>query len=381
MRIALVRQRYNPFGGAEKFIERAIGALENEGAEITLFTRQWQGGRSRAAVVVDPPYAGRLWRDASFSRQVREALSTRTFDLVQSHERIPGCDLYRAGDGVHSQWLKNRQRSASLWERVGIRFNPYHWYVCAAERALFEHPALRAVICNSNMVSKEIESTFSIARRKLHVIYNGVDLVYFNPDERRKSRESARARLGCSQGDTLFSFVGSGFARKGLSAALDALAASGRRDLKLLVAGEDRSTKKFSAQAARLGLSDRVTFLGGVDDVRFVYSASDCFILPTRYDPFPNAALEALAMGVPIIVSSQCGAAEIVEQGSNGWVCSPDDAGAIARAMVEAAAVSGRLDGNARLTAEKFGIEKMAGEMIALYQTLLRKPKGETGGA
>src|SRR5205085_577110 len=124
--------------------------------------------------------------------------------------------------------------------------------------------------------------------------------------------------LGCPEGDTVFSFVGSGFARKGLATAIDALAATGRRDLRLVVAGKDRAMAKFVAQAARAGVGDRVTFLGGQEDVRFVYAASDCFILPTRYDPFPNSALEALAMGVPAIVSDQCGAAELISPGSNG---------------------------------------------------------------
>ena len=56
------------------------------------------------------------------------------------------------------------------------------------------------------------------------------------------------------------------------------------------------------------------------DDLRPLYAAADCLLLPTRYDPFPNTALEALAMGVPVIVSRRCGAAEIVEPGVSGWI-------------------------------------------------------------
>jgi UDP-glucose:(heptosyl)LPS alpha-1,3-glucosyltransferase len=112
--------------------------------------------------------------------------------------------------------------------------------------------------------------------------------------------------------------------------------------------------------------------------VRSVYAASDCFILPTRYDPFPNAALEALAMGVPIIVSSHCGAAELVKAGQNGWVCDPDDVPKLAAVIEEAAGAArdGALDAHARRTAEAFGIEKMAEQMIQLYRKLLDTPKG-----
>jgi len=79
----------------------------------------------------------------------KQAWEAGNFDLVQSHERIPGCDLYRAGDGVHAEWLDIRRAEAASFERLGIALNLYHRYVCAAERRMFAHPRLRAVICNS----------------------------------------------------------------------------------------------------------------------------------------------------------------------------------------------------------------------------------------
>src|SRR5207249_4109044 len=123
----------------------------------------------------------------------------------------------------------------------------------------------------------------------------------------------------------------------------------------LLVVGRDREEARFAGQARAAGLAERVRFLGGRDDVRPLYAAADCFILPSRYDPFPNTALEAFAMGLPAIVSSRCGAAEIIEPGVNGWVCEPDDAASIARLMHEAdrAMRSGSLPQAARATAER----------------------------
>jgi len=115
-------------------------------------------------------------------------------------------------------------------------------------------------------------------------------------------------------------------------------------------------------------------FLGGKEDVRPFYAAADCFILPSRYDPFPNTALEAFAMGLPAIVSSRCGAAEIIEQGMNGWVCEPDDAPGLARLMHEAdgAMRRGSLPQAARRTAERYGMDEMAGKLNALYADLVR---------
>lgn len=247
---------------------------------------------------------------------------------------------------------------------------------------MFEHPGLRAVICNSKMVAAEIRRHFSIAAEKLHVIYNGVDLDYFHPSRRAALRDGARTEMGCAPGDTVFAFVGSGFARKGLASAIDALAASGRQDFRLLVAGSDRSAGQFQRQAEKAGIPGRVRFLGGRDDVRPVYAAADCFILPTRYDPFPNAALEALAMGLPLIVSDQCGAAELVQPGVNGWVCKPDRAEELARMLIEAASGIGIvMSREARASVEEFGTDRMADQMIDLYLLLLGRTdmRGQAG--
>src|SRR2546423_15474246 len=101
MRLAIVRQRYNPFGGAERFVSRALSALERAGAEVTLITRAAEGWGARRVLKVDPFHVGKLWRDWSFARAAAAAWRRSSFDVVQSPERIPGCDVYRAGAGAH----------------------------------------------------------------------------------------------------------------------------------------------------------------------------------------------------------------------------------------------------------------------------------------
>jgi UDP-glucose:(heptosyl)LPS alpha-1,3-glucosyltransferase len=370
LRLAIVRQRYNAFGGAERFIARALPALERAGADVTLISRKAEGWGARRTLRVDPLHVGKVWRDWSFARAARTAWRREGFDLVQSHERIPGCDVYRAGDGVHRRWLELRGLVAGPLERLGMAVNPYHRYVCNAERDMFEHPRLRAVICNSRMVSEEVRRAFRIAPEKLHVIYSGIDLEHFHPRLRAELRGTARAQLGCQPRDTLFLFVGSGFARKGLAAAIEALKRASNPSFWLLVVGTDRERARFAAQAAPLG--EHVRFLGGKQDVRPLYAAADCLILPSRYDPFPNTVLESLAMGLPAIVSSRTGAAEIIERGVNGWVCEPDDADGIASLMKDAdeAIRLGSMTEGARATAERFGLDEMAGRLAQLYAQL-----------
>ncbi|HWD22111.1 MAG TPA: glycosyltransferase family 4 protein [Burkholderiales bacterium] len=369
MKLAIVRQRYNAFGGAERFVARSLAALERAGAQVTLITRKEQGWGARRVLRVDPFYIGNLWRDWSFARAARKAWRREGFDVVQSHERIPGCDVYRAGDGVHRRWLELRNSSAGLWERVGVLLNPYHGYVCRAEKRMFEHPRLRAVICNSKMVCDEVRRAFRIAPEKLHVIYSGVDLEHFHPRSRERLRGAARAELGCAPRDTVFLHVGSGFARKGLDAALDALALAANPAFWLVVVGEDRERARYERKAKASG---KVIFLGGLEDVRPLYAAADCLILPSRYDPFPNTVLEALAMGLPAIVSTRCGAAEIIQPGVDGWVCEPDDGQALARLLhaADEAIRSAGMEQNARASAARFAMDATAQRLAELYASL-----------
>jgi len=372
VKLAVVRQRYNPYGGAERIISRMLPYVEQKGAEVTLITRSEKGWGARRVLRVDPFRVGNLWRDWSFARAARAAWLREGFDLVQSHERIAGCDVYRAGDGVHRRWLEIRRETASPFTRAGIFLNLYHRYVCRTEKAMFEHPRLRAVICNSRMVRDEVQRGFRIAPEKLHVIYNGVDLEHFHPREREQRRGAARAEIGCRPRDTVFLFVGSGFERKGLDAAIDALAAASNEAFWLVVVGRDRDLERFRSRARSAGLERRTRFVGAQDDVRALYAAADCFILPTRYDPFPNTALEALAMGLPVIVSSRCGAAEVIQSGVNGWICRPDDRLGLAKLMREAdASLHGEGMGrSARASAERFGLDAMAQQLAQLYMSL-----------
>lgn len=175
-RLAIVRQRYNPAGGAERFVSRALDALARQGSlDVTLITRRWEDHPGYHNLTVNPFYLGNVWRDAGFARGVRQAIASEGFDLVQAHERIPGCDVFRAGDGVHRAWLARRSRALSALGRLKLKLNPYHHYICRAEARMFRHPALKTVICNSQMVATEIRELFGLGDDQLTVIYNGVD--------------------------------------------------------------------------------------------------------------------------------------------------------------------------------------------------------------
>lgn len=365
MKLAIVRQKYTPFGGAERFVERALAALCARGVDVTVVARQWQGQMAAGvqSLRLDPFHLGRTWRDASFAAAVQALLAEQRFDLVQSHERIPGCGIYRAGDGVHATWLELRNRATD-------RLSPWHRYTLRAEAEMFRHPALRAVICNSRMVRDDIARRFAVPEHKLRVIYNGVDLESFHPRLRNDQGQALRRKSGLDSSTPVMLFVGSGFERKGLPTLLRAMPGMRRKDAKLLVVGRDKQEAVMRKLAQTLGIEGRVYFLGPQTDVRPYYGAADIFVLPTRYDPFPNAALEALASGLPLVTTGNCGAAELVTAGS-GAVVGVDDARALADRLDELCGRAATMRDAARASVAHLDLTSMAAQLMALYAELL----------
>lgn len=380
MKIAIVRQRYNPYGGAERFVERALGALAAEGAEVTLITRDWAGAPAEGfrQVNCDPAYSrwfgGRAARDRSFSQAVQAEMARGGYDITQSHERIPGCMIFRAGDGVHAAWLQHRARVLGPLGRLGQRFSAYHRYVLGAEAAMFAHPALRAVICNSHMVADEIHHFYGVDRKRLPVIHNGVDPAVFHPGLAEEFRSATRRAAGVPEEVPLLLHVGSGFERKGVPQLLRAFAAMREREARLVVVGADRKLKAMQALAGRLGLSGRVHFTGPLKDVRPWYGAADGFVLPTLYDPCPNAALEALAAGLPMLTSTTCGAREWVRAGENGWVVDALAGEELTARLDDLAALAGQAAPRAaaRAAVAALTLPAMAERLLGLYRQIGR---------
>ena len=373
MRLAIIRQRYTPYGGAERFVEAALEALLERNIAITLYTRHWPQTRLQLIepVICNPMYVGRLWRDWGFARAVCETISRKPPELVQSHERLLCCDVYRAGDGVHQVWLEERLRDAPVLARRLIEWSPYHRYVLEMERQLFASPSLRAVICNSKMVKEEISARFGVPEEKLSVIYNAVDTDVFSP-QLREHRAAVRAKLGVPDTAIVFLLVGSGYVRKGVARAIAALARL-PGDTYLFVVGRDNARGRYKRFARELRVADRVALLGPQEDPRPFYGAADAFVLPTLYDPCPNAALEAMACGLPVVTSTKCGAAELIIEHDAGFACPARDVDSLAWHMMTLIdrGARERLGARGREAALKLTPAAMTLQLVLLYRDLL----------
>lgn len=375
MKLAIIRQKYSAFGGAERFIERLLPGLAENRVDVSLIARKWSGDTSAPGaapmhwVRCDPFYLGSAWRDKSFAKAACRAVAQGHYDLVQSHERLSCCDIFRAGDGVHAAWLEARQNY--LGESPGwLKLNPFHANSLAAERRMFVSLRLKKVICISDMVRQDVQRFYNVPDGKLVTIYNGIDLDAFCVQS-QATRSEIRKKLQIPEGALTYVFVGSGFKRKGLETAIRALPG----DAHLIVVGKDKETARFQKIAAQTGTNNgqsvRVHFVGPQQDVRPYYAAADAFVFPTIYEPFGSVVLEALACGLPVITTDRCGAGEILTQGIEGFVFPAADTAAFAACMRQNTVLDwANRRTAARQLAEHYPIRRTVDAMLVLYQEL-----------
>jgi UDP-glucose:(heptosyl)LPS alpha-1,3-glucosyltransferase len=316
--IGIVRRGFSSGGGAETYLKRLAAGVAKAGHRVTLFTsEEWP-----AADWNFGPLVRLTARSALGFADELEKVSRMNCDILLSLERVWRCDVYRAGDGVHRAWLERRNEIAGPLQKLSRLLNRKHSSALTLEESLFAKRGAKRVIANSNMVKEEIVRCYGFPGEKIDVVYNGVPLDSLQRDEldRAKTREA----LGLSTDDAAILFAGSGWERKGLRFAIDAVE---RQDaqMKFLVAGRGEP-RKFPSSRAR--------FLGVVREMPSLYHAADIFLLPTIYDPFSNACLEALAAGRPVITTRANGFSEIMEDGRHGTILDdPRNIDAISQAL------------------------------------------------
>lgn len=285
-------------------------------------------------------------------------------DIHFSLERVPGCEVFRAGDGVHAAWLERRKAFEPLWKRLARVLNRKHARIVALEREVFDPANTKVVIANSRMVRDEILARYSYPADRIAVVYNGI-----TPAPQGIDRTAARQRFGIDTAAFCPLFLGTGWDRKGLSTALRAVEMMD--GTQLLVAGRG---------PADLYRSRNAIFAGPVLEVQDLFAAADLLVLPTWYDPFSNACLEALAAGLPVITTSANGFSEIIQPGIHGEVVAPGDALACAGAME--AWREGNRCAMAReacqALASEYSMRRNAGETLAVLERAAKSPVAST---
>jgi len=242
-----------------------------------------------------------------------------------------------------------------------------------AERYCMTKASTRRIIAVSQRVKGEIEGAYSVAPQRIVVIPNGVDAETFHPRHRAGSRMLVRERLGVTLDQFLVLFVGGDYRLKGLAALLEA-ARRVARAIRVLAVGV-RPDAALVQLVREKDLQRMVTFLGNTTDVASLYAAADCFALPTRYDTFSLATLEAMASGLPVIVSRAAGVSELLSPGRDSLILEdPNDVDALTQGLerlVQDEGLRSRLGVEARKTAERCSWDDVVTRTVAVYREAL----------
>jgi UDP-glucose:(heptosyl)LPS alpha-1,3-glucosyltransferase len=363
VKILVLSRPFAFHGGVERATAGLLGALAAHGHDVHVASPGAQPvipGVTVHRLRLPPlPATARL---VAMLVVARRAMRHGTWDVVQSHERTLGQDVYRAGEGCHRAYLATRTRPPGR--------ATYHRLLLALERRVLERtPCLVAI---ARLGKAEIERLYAIPAARVHVVYNGVDLARFHPRHRATHRAAALAEAGVPAGAWVLLFVGSGFERKGLGTALTALAGLGDRESRLLVLGKG-DPAPYRALTERLDIARRVAWLGPRRDVDRWYAAADAVVLPTHYEPFGNVHLEALASGVPVVTTTRAGGAEVIRDRVTGAVTEPGNPGQVTLAL-ERLRVAPPEETRAacRAAAEPYTHRRQAEELTRLYRGLRR---------
>lgn len=312
LKIAFARRGYSPSGGAEAYLKRLAQGVVDLGHEVQLIaSNEWPPNEWPFGSIKHLSATSAI----GFADELEKHRPEIGCDVLMSLERVWRCDVYRAGDGVHQAWLNRRRKFEMPLQRFVRGINRKHAEILRLEQSLFGKSGAGRVIANSEMVKREIVDLYHYPAAKIDIVRNGVPLDRFRFDS--AGREKSRGELKLMPDEVALLFAGSGWERKGLRFAIEAFELSRDRNLRLLVAGRGDAS---GYKSKRFFTQEPIRFLGEVGEMHAIYSAADIFILPTIYDPFSNACLEALASGLPVLTTRDNGFGEIIEDGVHGSI-------------------------------------------------------------
>lgn len=339
MRVALTHLRHARSGGTERYLDQLAAALAERGDEVSIVCRTHEEPPHPAVRFAQLRGAalGRGMRLLRFARAVEAHVADADYDVVYGLGRTWSQDAIRLGGGTWALYLERSMAAdRPRWQRMLGRDALTDRICLAIERRTLSPGGTPLVVCNSHMIADEIQQRYATEPERIRVIHNTVDCERFSPELRAGPGRQQRRAWGFHDDDIVALFLGNNYRRKGLDRVLRALAETlhRRSRARLAVVGQDRDIAGWRRRAASLGLSKACVFAGPSRDTERCYAAADCYVLPTRYDPFANTTLEALASGLPVITTTGNGGSEVLDAHCGSVVSwREDDHGALAEAL------------------------------------------------
>lgn len=320
LRLAFVLYHYFPYGGLQRDFLRISGEARHRGHEVVVFTTAWQGERPAGLDVRLVPRRG--WsnhrRLRNFAEDVQALLRADGYwDAVVGFNKMPGLDLYYAADPCYVD-ATNAHRPAIY--RLSWRYRSY----AELERSVFSPQAGTRILLIAEPERAKFQAWHDTPTERFIALPPGISRDRIAGPDAARLREQTRAELGFGDNTLVLLQVGSAFRTKGVDRSLQAMASLPeplKNRAHLLIAGRGQ-TSPLEKLAKSLGLNSRVTFLGARDDVPQLLLAADLLVHPARTENTGTVLLEAMAAGLPVLTTANCGYSSHVLAGQAGRVAS-----------------------------------------------------------
>lgn len=329
MKIALCYESVLPArGGAETYIADLARRLAHDDHEVHLFTCAWDADALPEALHVHQlpqPRGPRFLRPWHFGRICNHALRDYPQLVSIGFNKTWGQDILYPQGGLHvaSAEHNTRKHSSVLVRglaRIIKGIDIAHWSYSLLERQQYLGAQQPLIVVNSDMVREHCRLHYALDPDAVQVVRSAIDPGRFAAPDRLRRRLECREQWGINADETVALFVAMNYRLKGLDPLLHAVKLlAGRERFRLVVAG-NAHTSRYERLARRLGIQDRVCWLGPRRDVHNCFFAADFLVHPTFYDPCSLVVLEALACGLPVVTTKYNGASELLDPPCEGYV-------------------------------------------------------------
>ena len=381
MKIALNIYKYLPTkGGGEGYLANFANQLAERGHDVHIYASKWESNNDKIHYHTIPSIRfPKFLKDVSFVINSYKLMAKNDYDIVHVVGRALGMNVFNPHCGVEKAWLKQDLLSVRcpyfrLLKRIIKFFSFRQNYILWLDRKQYTGKGVFRIIAISDMIKNDIVKYHNIDPQKIDVVYNGVDLKRFNPDNKNKYRKVIRDELSLGE-EFVILYISNNFRLKGLLTLVKSLGELKKvgMDFKVLIIGRGNEAP-YRKLAKKLGCIDNLLFLGHVGEIEKYYAASDLYVHPTFYDSCSLVTTESLASGLPVITTVFDGASGIMEDGRDGFVMrDPKNYMALAEKISlffndefrHKASIA------AREKAEKYPAEKNCEEIIEIYKEVV----------
>jgi UDP-glucose:(heptosyl)LPS alpha-1,3-glucosyltransferase len=315
-KIAVVIPKYGLLGGAEQFVAELTNRLAASFVhDFHVYANRWEKSAApitfhRIPIISFPKYLASL----SFAYFVNRRIKCNDAYVIHSHERIFAADIFTLHGIPHRYWVRHiRRKHMSLYDLATA------W----VEKKLVYEGHCKKFIAVSSLTKNIFLHEYNIDSKLVDVIHPGVDLHDYTKFDKIAVRNEIRCELGIESNEPVLLFASMNFEIKGLDDILLCLSKlkSQNRKFKLIVVGKG-NIKKYKQIAQKAEISSNIIFTGPVSKEKMIkiYLSSDFYIMLSKFDTFGMVVLEAMAARLPVIISSNVGAKDLVLEGQNGFI-------------------------------------------------------------